>query len=359
MSKKILHLACLDKFIPGFIEIVRQYFSSEPHTMITFGDIKKHPYIQSDSFFNFSTLKSVRNILQLIVAMNRNDKIILHGLFSSNLIMLLCFMPWLHKKCYWIIWGWDLYYHKLAPKNLKYHTLEVFRKFLISRLGGLITYVEGDYQNALRWYNASGKLHECIMYKSNIYSGAALTDENLTKIKERDLIQVNIQIGNSADPINHHQQVFEQLIKLDVQKRVSKIYCPLSYGNPIYAAEIKKLGKAMFGDKFYPLMDFMPLEQYNQILDEIDIAIFAHNRQQAMGNTINLLGRGKTVYMRDDTSSYALLTKLGIKVCSLDDLSLDVLPCEVAITNNQRVRNYFSEDNLVKQLKDIFSSNNQ
>lgn len=355
MSKKILHLAYLDKFIPGFIELVRQHFAGEPHTMITFGDIRKHTYVQSPTIFNFSTLKSIRNILKLIGAMHRNDKIILHGLFSHHLVIMLCFMPWLHNKCIWAIWGGDLYYHKLAKKNARYYVLEWFRKFLISRLGGFITYVEGDYHNAQQWYNANGKLYECIMYKSNIYSGAALTEDDLTKAEARCSNKVTIQVGNSADPTNNHQQVFERLDKLDVQNNVDKIYCPLSYGNPAYAAEIKHLGEVMFGDKFYPLMDFMPLSQYNEILDEVDIAIFAHNRQQAMGNTINLLGRGKTVYMRADTSSYALLTKLGIKVFVLDDLSLIAQPKDVAIANNHQVRNYFSEENLVKQLKSIFS----
>lgn len=355
MNKKILHLAHLDKFIPGFIELVRQHFAGEPHVVITFGDIKKYSYVQSPSIFNLSTLKSVPNIFKLIIAMNRNDKIILHGLFSPHLVMLLCFMPWLHKKCDWIIWGGDLYYHKLTKKDTRYYVLEVFRKFLISRLGGFITYVEGDYHNAQQWYNASGKLYECIMYKSNVYSGAALSEEELIHTKEQGLPKVNVQIGNSADPTNNHQQIFEKLAQLDVQNQVGKIYCPLSYGNPVYAAQIKKLGEAMFGDKFFPLMDFMPLEQYNKILDEVDIAIFAHDRQQAMGNTINLLGRGKTVYMRADTSSYALLTNLGIKVFSLDDLSLAVQSREVVIANNQRVCNYFSEENLVNQLKTIFS----
>ncbi|MFQ2688066.1 TDP-N-acetylfucosamine:lipid II N-acetylfucosaminyltransferase [Aeromonas caviae] len=280
---------------------------------------------------------------------------ILHGLFSPHLIILLCFMPWLHKKCDWIIWGGDLYYHELAKKNANYYVLEVFRKFLVSRLGGLITYVEGDYHKAQEWYHASGKHYECIMYKSNVYSGAILSEDELIKEKIQGLIKVNVQIGNSADPTNNHQQVFEKLAQLDVQNQVDKIYCPLSYGNPVYAAQIKKLGEAMFGDKFFPLMDFMPLAKYNKILDEVDIAIFAHNRQQAMGNTINLLGRGKTVYMRADTSSYALLTKLGIKVFSLDNLSLAVQAREVAMANNQRVCNYFSEENLVSQLKTIFA----
>ncbi|MGI2059774.1 TDP-N-acetylfucosamine:lipid II N-acetylfucosaminyltransferase [Shewanella baltica] len=355
MNKKILHLAHLDKFIPGFIDVIRQHFGGEPHTIITFGNIRKYTYVQSSTIFNFSTFKNFRCILKLTLALHRNDKIILHGLFSSYLVIFLCFMPWLHKKCDWIIWGGDLYYHILATKNARYHILEFFRKFLISRLGGFITYVDGDYYNAQKWYSAKGKLYECIMYKSNIYSGAALTEDDLTQAKSSDSSKVNIQVGNSADPTNNHVQVFEQLNQLDIQNRVGKIYCPLSYGNPVYADQIKHLGEVMFGDKFYPLIDFMPLSQYNQILDEVDIAIFAHNRQQAMGNIINLVGRGKTVYMRCDTSSYALLTRLGIKVCSLDDLSLDAQPRVVAIANNQRVRNYFSEENLVKQLQSIFA----
>ncbi len=355
MSKNILHLAYLDKFIPGFMEIIHQHFAGESHTFITVGDIKKYPYEQTPTRLNISTLKDISLIFKIIFLLHRNDKIILHGLFIQHLVLLLCIMPWLHKKCIWVIWGGDLYYHKLTKKDTRYYVLEVFRKFLISRLGGFITYVEGDYHNAQQWYNASGKLYECIMYKSNVYSGAALSEEELIHTKEQGLPKVNVQIGNSADPTNNHQQIFEKLAQLDVQNQVGKIYCPLSYGNPVYAAQIKKLGEAMFGDKFFPLMDFMPLEQYNKILDEVDIAIFAHDRQQAMGNTINLLGRGKTVYMRADTSSYALLTNLGIKVFSLDDLSLAVQSREVVIANNQRVCNYFSEENLVNQLKTIFS----
>lgn len=354
MNKRILHLAFLDKFIPGFIELVRQHFAGEHHTMITFGDIKKYPYVQSVSVYNFSTLKRLCVIFKLVIAMHRNDKIILHGLFSAHLVMLLCFMPWLHKKCYWTIWGGDLYYHTLAKKNVRYYLLEVFRKFLISRLGGLITYVDGDYHKAQQWYNANGKLYECIMYKSNIYSGAVLSEDDFIQKKARELTKINIQIGNSADPTNNHLQAFKRLAKLDVKNRVNKIYCPLSYGNPAYAAQIKELGEAMFGDKFFPLMDYIPFVQYNQILDDVDIAIFAHNRQQAMGNTINLLGRGKTVYMHVDTSSFEFLTRLGIKVFSLDDLSLSLQSRNVAIANNKLVRNYFSIENLVRQLKIIF-----
>lgn len=352
MSKKILHLAPIEKFIPSFINILHANFSSEQHTIFTLGDFDKYPYKKSKNTVHFRTLKSFKALYYLVSTLHSHDKIILHGLFIHQLTIFLCFMPWLHKKCQWIIWGGDLYYHKLAVKNLVYRFVEIFRKNLISRLGGFITYVDGDYHKAQQWYGAKGLYYECIMYQSNIYDGGDLSEYELATYQVNS--KVNLLLGNSADSTNNHQQVFKKLAEFDVEHRVGKIYCPLSYGNSEYAKYIKNLGESMFGDKFHPLIDFMPLAQYNQILDEVDIAIFAHNRQQAMGNTINLLGRGKTVYMCSDTSSYALLTKLGIKVFSLDNLKLEPQSVNVSILNNKNVRDYFSEENLIKQLRKIF-----
>jgi 4-alpha-L-fucosyltransferase (Fuc4NAc transferase). len=264
-------------------------------------------------------------------------------------------MPWLHKKLYWIMWGGDLYCHELAVKNLKFRIVEPFRKLLISRLKGLITYVDGDYEKAQQWYGAKGKLYECIMYKSNIYKGTVLTENDFKHLDNEAVSKVNIQVGNSADPTNNHEQIFNKLSELDIRSKVHKIYCPLSYGNLAYAQRVKNLGIQMFGDKFYPLMDFVPLHEYEAILDDIDIAIFAHERQQAMGNTINLLGRGKTVYMRDDTSSFSLFEKLGIKVFPLQNLALRTQDSEISIENNVKIIDYFNEKVLVEQLSNIFS----
>lgn len=355
MNKKILHIAYLDKFIPGFIDFISQHYSGESQNFITFGDIDKHSYLQRVNTVHFNTLNDVRAFFRLIIALHTHDKIILHGLFMHQLTIVLSLMPWLHKKCQWMIWGADLYYHQLAVRNSRYRIAEFFRKILISRLGGVITYVDGDYLNAQRWYGVKGKLHECIMYKSNIYNGNALSKAELDMFTTKSNEYVNLLVGNSADPTNNHRQVFDKLIRLDVDKYVGKIFCPLSYGDLDYAKKVSKLGESMFGDKFIPLMEFMSLMQYEKILDEVDIAIFAHNRQQAMGNTINILGRGKKVYMRTDTSSYALFEKLGIKVFSLDDIVLERQSVDIAIDNNNKVRDYFCEENLINQLKKIFS----
>ncbi|HDY7957621.1 TPA: TDP-N-acetylfucosamine:lipid II N-acetylfucosaminyltransferase [Vibrio vulnificus] len=354
MSKKILHVAFLEKFIPGFIEFIDEHFPLEKHTIFTIGDKEKYPYKASSRTINFSTLKNILCICKLTIQLHKNDKVVLHGLFSSHLIIMLCFMPWLHKKLYWTIWGGDLYCHKLLAKNLKFRIVEPFRKILISRLKGLVTYVDGDYEKAQQWYGATGDFYECIMYKSNIYKGSALTENSFKHLESVGVSKVNIQVGNSADPTNNHEQIFNKLCEIDAINKIEKIYCPLSYGNPVYAQGIKDLGKKMFGDNFYPLMDFIPLHEYDSILDDIDIAIFAHERQQAMGNAINLLGRGKKVYMRDDTSSYELFNKLGVIVHKLDDLDLRRQEPVVSIKNNYKIINYFNEANLAYQLRKIF-----
>ncbi|CAI2315562.1 TDP-N-acetylfucosamine:lipid II N-acetylfucosaminyltransferase [Vibrio parahaemolyticus] len=355
MNKKILHLAFLDKFIPGFVDIIDEHFPKEEHTIFSIGDIKKYPYKKSLNSIHLPTIKNIKGLCSLILELHRSDKVILHGLSSIHITILLCFMPWLHKKLNWVIWGGDLYYHQLATKNLKFKFVECFRKRLISRLGGFVTYVDGDYDKVQQWYGATGVLYECIMYKSNVYYGPLLCESITNTSESRGKSEVNIQVGNSADPTNNHEEVFYKLLKLDAMAKVGKIYCPLSYGNVNYAKKINELGTGLFGEKFHPLMDFISLDEYNKVLDDVDIAIFAHKRQQAMGNIINLLGRGKTVYVREDTSSYALLKKLRVNILPLSELSLSVQSCEESFFNNKIIFDYFNEDNLVNQLKKIFA----
>ncbi len=54
-------------------------------------------------------------------------------------------------------------------------------------------------------------------------------------------------------------------------------------------------GEEWFGDKFVPMTDFMSFEQYLEVFKSLDVAIFNHRRQQAMGHTIMLFSIGKTV----------------------------------------------------------------
>lgn len=352
--KKILHLASLDKFIPSFINIVSSNFAEEDHVFLTFGDLEKYNYKQTAVAKNYKTFKSPRLFFNLVLLMHSSDRIVLHGLFMQWLTILLILMPWLNKKCFWVIWGGDLYCRQASVKNVRFRLMEFFRGILIPRLGGFITYVDGDYQKVKEWYGAKGKLLECIVYESNIFSGRRLSAVDFKDKNCKPSRKLNLLVGNSADPSNNHQQIFEKLKRLDVENCVSRIYCPLSYGCVEHAERVKNLGESIFGDRFVPLMDFISLEKYNEILEEIDIAVFAHDRQQGMGNAINLLGRGKTVFMRPDTTSFDVFNKIGVTVFDVESLGFYTLDVDAALNNHKRICEYFSRSNLINQLKEVF-----
>jgi len=339
-KKVILHICPLDKFIPPFVDFVTNNFENEQHTFLLLGDINKFPVKLGE---NVLYIKIVTK-LSFFQALYKADKIILHSLFNQRVVKLLVIQPWLLSKCYWVMWGGDLYHYQLRERHLKADLYEALRSFLIKHIGHFITYVKGDYELAKKWYGCKGEYHECFAYLSNLYQPYKLAE------KQGDTI--NILVGNSADPTNNHAEVFE---KLSAYKDSDiRIYCPLSYGQPAHAAEMAKLGKEIFGDKFVALLDFMTFDKYLELLGQIDIAVFAHKRQQAMGNTISLLGLGKKVFMRSDVTSWQVFQDLGVRVFDVENLDLLDLASDIRLQNQKKIETHFSQATLRQQWQSIF-----
>lgn len=338
---EILHICLLDKFIPPFIEFIKDNFDFKRHIFYLSGDIDTHPVTTSTNVLLFN---GRGRLFKLLPAMYGARKIIIHGMFDPGVVKLLALQPWLLNKCYWVMWGGDLYHYKLRKFNNHENTYERIRAFVIKRLGHLVTYVKGDYELAQKWYGAMGQYHECLMYPSNIYKAPPPSSKSDQYI--------NLLVGNSAEATNNHLKVFESLKPL-MHKGV-RIYCPLSYGDSDYAALIANTGKNLFGEQFVALLDFMPIEKYLGLLEKIDIAIFAHNRQQGMGNTITLLGLGKKVFMRSDVTQWELFTNLGICVYDVNNIEISLEKDPNLDKNIKIISAYFSTHNLAKQYNEIF-----
>jgi dTDP-N-acetylfucosamine:lipid II N-acetylfucosaminyltransferase len=348
-SGKIVHICNLDKFIPPFIDFIEEHFDDfdTRHVFWVRGDSEKFPYRPRKNIIN-APLGRLRSVFSYIKAVNSADKIILHGLFHGNQIRLLSVMPWLHKKCYWCIWGGDLYTRQVAKRTIKSRINEVFRRWLIRRIGHLITHIKGDVELARKWYGAKGKWHDSFMYTSNLFKDIPwFPSTNST---------INILIGNSADPSNNHFEILEKLKPFkdaDIQ-----IYAPLSYGDQQHAKFVSEYGKELFHHKFTAVTNFMASSEYFSFLSGINIAIFNHKRQQAMGNTTTLLGMGKQVFLRSDTTQWDFLRSLGLTVFDISKINqLDLAGVSAAVKieeNINVVRSYFSVGNLVKSLRGIF-----
>lgn len=150
----------------------------------------------------------------------------------------------------------------------------------------------------------------------------------------------NILIGNSADPRNNHIDAFNLLDNFNLGAK--KIICPLSYGTNLegYVDKVILEGRNMFNDNFSPLIEFMPLNEYNEIISSCDIVIFNHNLQQAVGNIISAIWQGAKVYLNNINPLISYFKRIGIKIFSIqDELTHKNPDALLGLTENQIIRN--------------------
>ena len=332
------------KFIRPFIEFVNEHFNSNDHLFIIVGGASKKEF-PIKKFENVEVWEqNITRYFNIIIFFNKlrakllnADRIVLHSLYFPRITSFLFLNRSFLKKCYWVMWGGDFYF----PEKHSW-----FKKQVIKKIGHFVTYIKGDYELAQKWYKTKGKYHECFMYPSNLYKEY--------DIKPKGHNSIDIQLGNSADPTNNHIDVLKNLEKYkdeDIQ-----IFAPLSYGNQEYAKEVIAYGKDIFREKFIPLTEFMAFEKYLEFLGSIDIAIFAHKRQQAMGNTITLLGLGKKVYMRNDITPWQLFNDIDVKLYDINDIQIDLIDKQIQKENQQKIKEYFSKENYLKQLEYLFKN---
>ena len=338
MRNKILHVMMVEKFMSPFINVINNHFNREEHKMlvINISNIECPLELKEQDGVIWITKKY--ELLKLSYLLNNSNKIILHGLFLNSLIITLFFQPWLLKKCYWVMWGGDFYF----PEKQRW-----FKKQVIKKIKHFVTYLKGDYELVKKWYKAKAEMHNCFMYPSNLFKEIPKLDK-----VNRDCA-INIMIGNSADPTNNHIEILEKLRKFKSQD--ISIYAPLSYADDTHAKLVTKKGIEIFGDKFIPLTEFMDTDKYVEFLNNIDIAIFAHNRQQGMGNTISLLGMGKKVYMKNDITPWTLFGEIGVKVFDFNSIDLVPINSEVMNENIKIIKSYFSKENYLNQLQSFLN----
>jgi hypothetical protein len=324
----------IDKFLVPFIDFVDRYFGRKEHKYIfitsekyKFGLTKEHnvEFLYTD-YDIFTTVKNY---------MYQSDKIILHGLLRDKIDKLLLDNPKLFKKCYWIMWGGDFYFPELQSEN---------RKKVIANIKYFVNFTPGDFDYIKQHYGANGKLFRCFSYPSNIF--------HPIESEQKTNDTVNILVGNSATSTNHHFEIFDILTKYKDEN--TQVYTPLTYGDFQYGMKVMQQGYETFGSKFKPIIEHMEIQAYKSFLTTIDIAMFHHKRQQATGNTVQLLGMGAKVYMHPTSTLWSLFDELHIKVFDINNFSIDKIDDTTKETNILKVKNIFSEQNLYKCLSKLF-----
>ena len=346
MPIKILHCLPAEKFTEAFIEFVLEHFDRDSHNFI----VKRLTTFEVQSRPQVMLVPKQAGWLSLISAyfslLNRADKVIIHSLFDNKLTLLLALQPWLLSKCVWVIWGGDLYNNLTPAQTQKGRLLGAFRRFVIRRIGGIVTMIDGDYELARKHFGTRAKCYASFVYPSNLV--------NTLQSVSNEHDGINVLVGNSADPSNHHCDVLERLAAAGHSQL--NVIAPLSYGDRSYAQKVIARGKELFGNKFSALEDFIPREEYEELLKKIDIAIFNHDRQQALGNIITLLGLGKKVYIRNTVTHWDFFVGIGVAIDNVADIKITFLDAELQKKNQLIIGQYFNSANLRQQLDVIFNN---
>ena len=118
-------------------------------------------------------------------------------------------------------------------------------------------------------------------------------------------------LGNSSDLAGNQMDAIHYL-KNKVQYHFD-VYCPLSYGDREACNWIGSFGAKELGERFHPITSFMDRKSYVDFLNEMDLVIMYHNRQQAVGTIMTSLALGKPVFLKRQSPFYNQLKCMGVK----------------------------------------------
>jgi dTDP-N-acetylfucosamine:lipid II N-acetylfucosaminyltransferase len=376
-TNHIVHIATDEKFIDAAYDIYDKAFPGMNLFLILKREGEDIKYLNKTYEYNFIITNS--NYVYIVNKICHNAKIIVfHGMNYFQAILVNKINKG-SKKYVWTPFGVEVYNnnliirnesvgsktYKLFVNNYKKLMKDFFRLFLYSLFNGVNT------PNSMIKKSFLKMDFTCILFEEELmnYFKLGIVNSNLNYIKftyyplriiikNGDFVNDNnILLGNSASHTNNHLEAFEILEKFDLKN--FKIITPLSYGSKEYANEIVKLGKGKFGDRFNPLMEYKPIEEYQKILLGCGIVFMNHSRTQATGNILTTLFLGAKVYISEKTTIFHYLKRIKCHVFSIEsDLVIENENIFNLLTNEQMTHNRavitkeLSLDMLTSELRD-------
>lgn len=367
---KIIHFVTDEKFIDGAIDL----FESDKRVDNYYIKIQRH-----SRMFTYIKNKNVEQIPQskILDRIKNCEVIILHSLPAIP-VQLITKIP--HSiKIIWFAWGFDLYkdfYAKIIPiklygdltsvylkqnkffssfkYNLWFLKQTLLHKIYLNKVLSRIDYFSGVFPYE---YNEIRKAHPDFKAEPlDFYYGS--TNFFIPEIPELKIkhSKLNVIIGNSGDATNNHLDVL-QLLKKNNCTIEGLVIIPLSYGcDNKYADKVYNFANDIYPNKVNALRQFMPLNEYLDLISNCRIAIYAHKRQQASDNIFLQLMYGAKVYMSEDSLAFHYLKRIGLKIFSLErDLSSfkEDISDEDILINRQILSSRYSTSKLLDRVKKI------
>lgn len=148
-----------------------------------------------------------------------------------------------------------------------------------------------------------------------------------------------IMIGNSSTYTNNHLDIINS-IKAYLPKDRNIIF-PLSYGDISPEILINRMGLGEYNVRY--LTDFIPREEYFNMLNNCSYFISGVLRQQSMGNISYCLRNGIKLFLFKKSLVYQYLKEAGFVVFSIEDI--DHLSFVTPMTPDEQEKNRKAAEN--------------
>ena len=332
--KKIVNILPDDKFLDYYIMMSEIYLPKQSSYLVL-SETSKLKYIKSDNSEIVILKKNPDAFNQILNEISDNSVIIFHS-FSLKYKEFIFSIPDSCKKI-WLFWGFDGYSAMPKTQFLKKETnramysrnLRGYFQYAASRLKGKVitnhnkepreiiskmdycaTWVDKDFLLVKKINPNLGRLY------FNYYTKELMELENLNNTR---LNFENLLLGNSGAPTNNHIEAFNFLSKIGFK---GNIYCPLSYGGgEQYLKNVCELGNRLFGNNFKPILNFLPLQEYQNLISSCGIIWMNHIRQQAAGNLLTAFTTQRIVITDKDNPLNSNFDKWDITYYSSDILT--------------------------------------
>ncbi|RZD21670.1 TDP-N-acetylfucosamine:lipid II N-acetylfucosaminyltransferase [Pseudoalteromonas sp. MEBiC 03485] len=319
MTKRIIHIFA---DTPHHYKPMQQFFEQQCRP-----DAEQLFWVKTpESIPNFVNYKNNAELFALLESTAKEDQIVFHGSFDMHVWKKLLLSS-VTKRCSCVLWGAELYRHTRRKRTIKERVVHVLHALVINRYKQVFALNKGD-----------AKLAQRVLFKRNVkvlpypLIGMKVEQDREQLTSEKPL---KILVGNSASASNNHIDALNKLAHLANEN--IEIIMPLNYGGEqSYIDEVVKHATTLFGDKFIAITEMLNKQDYDKLLNDVHLTVFAQHRQQGLYVAYAMLLMGKPMFLLSDTSSYNYLTELGFEIYKTD---------EVASMSYSELNNLISKDN--------------
>lgn len=322
----ILHLSCDDQFV-RYID--KQFLGDKISSRLVVCDYKKSPqlakYAPHMSYIQVGT----KEYSELKISLGNYKGVIFHGLFGRWSEELIDAVP-AGVTIAWVCWDAEIF----ARPDMEYHYQKPLT-YALKSMKSICSILRHGLKNKIPYFVKKEKFFKikyclCDMpqeaFEANKYLKTQMEwlpynyysiKETLGDLQYEQAKGPNILLGNACSFGNNHIDAFWQLRPLI--NSTQKVITPLSYGDIGIRKYILYIGKKMLGSAFVPLLDYLPINDYNKKMLSCSVMIQNQCSPRALGNIITGLWLGMRLYLSKKNITYDFLKSLGVYVYTMED----------------------------------------